>query len=212
MYGAIEVKRELDRPPTDAELRAASVQEIALRWRTRPAGEIFPATVEYSGLFGRKEPAVRVGIAPEAPCAEALDAEIAEVAIANGCRAVLRASYLDSTRTLVTTIGIAVFPDEATMRKASEALSSQIWHYGVRAAAFPGTLSARFRDAARQHLMTMGSANYLIFIAAGYADGRPKSESGMSGPLMYGNPIASQIGLQLQTEAEPCAVKGVVTC
>ncbi|SIS24562.1 hypothetical protein SAMN05421833_15215 [Microbispora rosea] len=105
-YGAVEVKREFDRPPTDSELHAASVQEIGLRWRTRSAGEIFPATVDY-GSGGAKELAVRVGVAPEASCSKALDAVIAKVAVADGCRAVLRATYLDKTQTLVTTVGVA---------------------------------------------------------------------------------------------------------
>ncbi|MFF4122424.1 hypothetical protein ACFYYP_02745 [Microbispora rosea] len=105
-YGAVEVKREFDRPPTDSELHAASVQEIGLRWRTRSAGEIFQATVDY-GSGGAKELAVRVGVAPEASCSKALDAVIAKVAVADGCRAVLRATYLDKTQTLVTTVGVA---------------------------------------------------------------------------------------------------------
>ncbi len=210
-YGAVEVKRELDRPPTDSELHAASVQEIGLRWRTRSAGEIFPATVDY-GSGGTKELAVRVGVAPEAACGKALDAVIAKVAVADGCKAVLRATYLDKTEMLVTTVGVAVFPDEASVLKVSRVVWGNSASRGVRALAFPGTLSARFRDAARQRFFMTSYANYLIFVTGGYADGRPKAKLDRPQLFMFGDQIAAQVGGQLRTYVDPCTVKGVVTC
>ncbi|MEU6428508.1 hypothetical protein ABZ860_21655 [Microbispora sp. NPDC046973] len=210
-YGAIELKRELDRPPTDSELHAVSVQEIALRWRTRSAGEIFPATVD-SGSGGTKELAVRVGIAPQASCSKALDAVIAKVAVADGCTTVLRATYLDKTQTLVTTVGVAVFPDEASVWKVSRVVWGNSASRGVRAVAFPGTLSARFRDAARQRFFMTNYANYLIFVSGGYADGRPKVRLDRPQLFMFGDQIAAQVGGRLQTYVDPCTVKGVVTC
>jgi hypothetical protein len=212
VYGGLEVKRELDRPPTPAEKDAASVQEIALRWRTRSAGDIFPATVEY-GPYESKDLARRVGIATEAPCAKALDAAIAKIVSSHGCKTVLRATYLDATETLLSTVGVAALPDGAAVSKASLG----IWQptaarRGVRAAAFPGTVSARFRDAARQSFTSTEFDNYLIFVTSGYADGRRQIKSDRPQIFLFGNQVASKVGSALKEPVDPCTVRGVVTC
>jgi hypothetical protein len=210
-YGGLQVKRELDRPPTRTEKDIASVQEMAMRWRTLPAGEIFPETVDY-GEDGMHELATRVGIAPQASCAKALDAAIAKVVTANGCTTVLRATYLDATQTIVSTVGVAVLPDEASVWKSSRSLRSQFGERGVRPVAFPGTLSALFGDSARQNFAATEFGNYLIFAAGGFGDGRPQVGSDRPQIFAFGDRIVSRVGGRLRDYVDPCTVKRVVAC
>ncbi|WP_248965297.1 hypothetical protein [Sphaerisporangium perillae] len=210
-YGGLEVKRELDRPPTRPEKDAASLQEIALRWRTRAAGDIFPATVDY-GSGGKKDLALRVGIAAEAPCAKALDATIDKIVASYGCKTVLRATYLDATETLVSTVGVAVLANGGAASKASVLIWSPTPRRGVRAVAFPGTGSARFRDAARQYFTSTDTGNYLIFVAGGYADGRRQVKSDRPAIFLFSSRIAVQVSSLLDQRIDPCTVRGVVTC
>jgi hypothetical protein len=210
VYGGLEIRRELLRPPTAAEKDAAAAREMALRWRTRPAGEIFPATVDH-GERGRKETAARVGIAEDIGCdQDALDAQIATAVRRQGCRAVLRATYLDSTGTLVTTVGVVALPSEAAAAKALA--GSQITDRGVRALAFPRTGAAGFEDAARQNFTTLQFGSFLIMAASGYTDGRGKTIADRPGIFTFDYRIANRLGEPLRERRDPCAVREVVAC
>ena len=98
--------------------------EVGKRWRTWPAGEIFPAAVTYqipatnlASDTGLTLTARRVGIAPEASCATVTDTAAAGLLARHGCAAVLRATYVDATGAFVTTVGVAVLPSaRAAMR------------------------------------------------------------------------------------------------
>src|SRR5579875_3356009 len=99
--------------------------EVASRWRDWPASRIFPATVGYqlpAVLFGTGAglplTAHRVGVAPQAGCAAAVDPALAQVLDRRGCTAVLRSTYTDSTGSLVVTVGVVV------MRGAAPAAAS----------------------------------------------------------------------------------------
>jgi len=89
--------------------------EVAKRWRTLPAGDIFPANVSYqlsalalNDLTPVPLQAARVGIAPQTSCAAGTDAAAARVLDARGCQALLRATYTDESATYVVTVGVAV--------------------------------------------------------------------------------------------------------
>jgi hypothetical protein len=156
--------------------------ETAKRWRTMPAGKIFPASVTYQLPAydltpGNELPLVadRVGIAPQTTCAVGSDPAAARVLSARGCQAMLRATYADETDSLLVTVGVAVMPSAAAARSAAGRLSdSRQQPSGVRAAAFPDTLASTFDDQQRQLSQAVSSGPYLFLAAAGYADGRPQ--------------------------------------
>ena len=97
------------------------------RWQTMPAGRIFPASVSYqlsANVLKDTVPlsldALRVSIAPqESTCAKAVTSASAAAALRrNGCEAVLRATYVDATRSYVMTVGVAVLPNAAAATSA----------------------------------------------------------------------------------------------
>lgn len=164
-----------------SEQQKIMLWEMAKRWRTWPAGQIFPARVRYGlpgqvldSATGLNLYARRVGIALQAPCAAALDPAAAHVLARYGCVAVLRATYVDATGAFVTTVGVAVLRgarDAAMMRRALPGSGDR--RPGVRAVPFPGTLTASFADRSRQVGSSIAAGPYIVLYTAGYADGRP---------------------------------------
>jgi hypothetical protein len=151
--------------------------EIGSRWRTWPAGKIFPAAVGYQlpwTLFGTNAglalSARRAGIAPQARCAAAVDPPLARVLGNRGCEAVLRATYADSTGSFVVTVGVAVMSGSAPAARSLPA--GRGLAPGVRPVPFPGTLAARFGSRQRQMSGALSYGPYLVMYTAGYADGR----------------------------------------
>ena len=150
--------------------------EMGKRWRTWPAGRIFPASIPYqlpaaaldSGAVVRLD-ARRVGIAPQASCRAATDPATARVLARHGCLAVLRATYQDSTGTFAVTVGVAVLPG---LSQASSSGHQLPRGSGVRAARFGHTLVAGFGGPARQLSSATAAGPYLIMSTVGYADGR----------------------------------------
>jgi hypothetical protein len=155
--------------------------ETARRWRTHPAGKIFPASVTYqlpgysldSGT-GLSLTARRLGIARQATCTAASDPAAARVLKRRGCAAVLRATYVDSTGSMLVTVGIAIMPN----LQAASAAAGQLSHglklgAGVRTVAFPGTLAGSFSDRQRQLSWAGNVGPYLVMSTAGFADAMP---------------------------------------
>src|SRR5690606_10209139 len=112
---------ELTRGPSAAELANASRAEMARRWQTWPLGRIFPEVLAYSAEQGGREQATRVGISSETRCEAAVDAALRPALHAAGCRAILRATYLDVLQGVVVTIGVGAFPDETAALRAKAA-------------------------------------------------------------------------------------------
>ncbi len=186
------VTQLLPRRFTATQQRQIMAWEMARRWRTVPAEKIFPAAVTYQlsgfALNAASQLALtahRLGIARQDSCAAATDPTTAQVLGRLGCEAVLRATYADSTSSLVVTVGVAVLPDSTTASQAARELSadtsdrdggpSQALRPGLRPVAFPGTLAARFGTRQRQLSWDDVSAGpYLVLSTVGYADGRPR--------------------------------------
>src|SRR5690348_13580357 len=91
--------------------------EVGKRWRSWPAGRIFPSAIDYKlpgSAFGGGKPlalrAQRVGIAPQASCRKATARPVGRLLVKHGCLAVLRATYQDTTQTFAVTVGVAVLP------------------------------------------------------------------------------------------------------
>jgi len=165
-----------------AQAEQLSTWEMLRRWRTWPAGQIFPRTLGYdlpgyafSGVRGLHLTARRIGIARMAHCASAVDAAAAKVLTGQGCQVVLRATYVDATRSLVTTVGVAVMPTPAAAASAANALSvGSGVRPGVVPVPFPRTIAARFGEQERQLTVATSDGPYLVLSAAGFADGRPR--------------------------------------
>jgi hypothetical protein len=156
--------------------------EAGARWRTLPAGTIFPATVQYpppTALddVGLTLTASRIGIAKQAACrkatdpAAAVDPAAAAVLARHGCEAVLRATYVDGTSSYVVTVGVAVLPGEAQAKAANRELTSGA---GVLTVPFAGTPAAGFTNNRREISGRAVAGNYLILYTIGYADDRPR--------------------------------------
>jgi hypothetical protein len=178
-----QIGREMTRPPTTIERARASALELASRWERWPAGRIFPATLPYplenSEGTAVTEQAQRVVIDPAGTCGgRGLDAPATALATGAGCRAVLRATYLDQTQGLVVTIGVVAFPDGGSAARFRSALPNNGGVTpGLLALGTPGTVAARYTDRARQLAAWYQRGPYAIGAVVGYADGRPGAAS-----------------------------------
>ncbi len=184
----------LPRHFTAGQQRQIEAWEVMRRWQTMPAGQIFPASVSYQlsaqdlqDTMPLDLDALRVSIAPqESDCAKAVtSAAAAAVLRKNGCEAVLRATYVDATRSYVMTVGVAVLPTEAAAASAGSSLSQArlaAARDAVSIARLPaGVLVVRFRGAAarlydydRQISASFTAGPYVVMYAAGYSDSRPR--------------------------------------
>ncbi|GIH98885.1 hypothetical protein [Planobispora takensis] len=197
---------ELTRGPSAGELRRAAAEEVARRWQVWPSGRIFPARVRYSAEQGGQEQARRVGISPETRCDRAVDARLREPLRRAGCRAILRATYLDALQAVVITVGVAAFPDDEGAAAAKAALpKGGRPSPGLKALAFRGTVTDRFTAAGRQTSSARRSGPYLVMITIGQTDGRPAKTVGEQRPTMFAfaDDIAVQILAGVSTPVPP---------
>jgi len=172
----------LPRTFSTAQKQQITAWELGKRWRDQPAGQIFPATVQYQvpgsalgGTAGLALAAHRIGIARQASCRTATDPAVARVLDQHGCLAVLRATYDDATQSLAVTVGVVVLPAPAAANASLRALSSQSGRGqrpGVRTVPFRRTLVAQFGNRQRQLSWQRDVGPYLVFATVGYADGR----------------------------------------
>ena len=184
----------LPRHFTPGQQQAIVAWEVSGRWRSMPAGEIFPSSIGYSlpdPIIQDDPPltleALRIGIASQSGCASGVTDEAAAAVLhRNGCEAVLRATYVDQTMSFVMTVGVAVLPTAAAAAAAAESLSgtqlaashdSVELPAGVRTLRFKG-VGAGMYDYNRQLSANLTAGPYLVLYAAGYADGRPRVQLG----------------------------------
>ena len=177
-----------------SEQRQIEAWEVMRRWQTMPAGKIFPASVAYQlhakvlqDVVPLNLSAIRVSIAPQEPdCAKAVSSSTAGAALRkNGCEAVLRATYVDATRSYVMTVGVAVLPNAAAaasadsglapprLTAAREASARGGLPGGIQVVGFAGAAAGAY-DYHRQISKSFRAGPYLIMYAAGYADSRPR--------------------------------------
>ena len=184
----------LPRHFTASQQRQIEAWEVMRRWQTMPAGQIFPASVSYqlsAEVLKDTVPlsldALRVSIAPqETDCAKAVTSKTAAAALrTNGCEAVLRATYVDATRSYVMTVGVAVLPNAVAAASADNGLTTPRLAVARQASGHgqlpAGILVVRFHGAGagrydyqRQVSKSFTAGPYLIMYAAGYSDSRPR--------------------------------------
>jgi len=200
---------EFHRKPSPGELYRAATQEVRDRWRTWPAERIFPTAVPYTSEQGGVEQAQRIGIAPGTGCADGLDPASAAVLNRHGCRALLRATYVDQLQGIVITVGVAAVTDERAAVAAKDALlppePTEV-SGALHALAIPRTIAARFDDAARQYAAAGQAGPYVVLTVAGQTDGRPAAavrkkhtSAFLLAPEVGGN-IAGALALRAQPD------------
>ncbi len=217
--------RIMPRHFTASQQQRITAWEVGKRWRTWPAGTIFPAAITYrlsaANLASDTSltlAARRVGIAPQAPCASVTDGAAARLLAGRGCAAVLRASYADATGAFVTTVGVAVLPSARAAAAVAAALAAPgNFAPGVHAAAFPHTLTAWFGDQDRQLSLSMSAGPYLVMYAAGYADGRPRAGAqgdryGQGEMLSAAEGIAGFVAARMSAQPPAPACPGAPGC
>ena len=184
----------LPRQFTAGQQRQIEAWQVASRWQALPAGTIFPASVPYqlsASVLGYTTAlnlnALRVGIAPQqSDCARSVTSAAAGAMLRrDGCEVVLRATYVDSTRSYVMTVGVAVLPsasaaaDARTGRSqpmlaaAHDANGAARLAAGVTVVRFGGP-AAELYDYNRQISASFSYGPYVVMYAAGYADNRPR--------------------------------------
>jgi hypothetical protein len=171
---------------TAKETQQITDWEYGKRWRTLPAGSIFPASVHYNAPEALDDDpsltlaAHRVGIAKQASCASAADPNVVAVLNRDGCSAMLRATYVDDTDSFVVTVGAVVLPTSAEAQSAARTIDNA-GHSGVlgatvHAASFKGTPAAQFTDKQRQLSGVTSRGTYVVLYTVGYADSRPQQK------------------------------------
>jgi hypothetical protein len=170
----------LPRQFTVAQQQQIITWEMTSRWRELPAGRIFPATVAYEisgaaldGSQGLVLRAHRLGISRQVGCAAGASAAAATVLTAGHCAAMLRATYLDSSGSLVVTVGVAVLRSTAAATAAAAKLRAVPGlAMAVRAVPVQGTPARAFRDPHRQLAFAGSAGPYVVMSVVGFADGR----------------------------------------
>jgi hypothetical protein len=171
----------LPRQFTVVQQRRIMTWEVTRRWRSLPAGSIFPVTVGYkvpatavNSSQNLPLTARRLGVSPQSSCLGGVSEQAAAILSGGHCSAVLRATYLDSSGSMVVTVGVAVLPDP----QAAAAVAHQLAVHGqgmalsVRALPVAGTAASGFGDRQRQLSDVVDAGPYVVLSTAGFADGR----------------------------------------
>jgi hypothetical protein len=178
--------RLLPRQFTPVQQRQIIGWEMARRWRVLSAGKIFPASVSYTvpanafaGPAGLTLQAQRLGISQPESCRRARSAAAASVLDRSGCAAVLRATYVDASGSMVATVAVAVLPAGtatgpivADLRSAARGAAGLVQTFPV-----PGTAAAGFDDDQGRLPDVAAAGPYVVLSTAGFTDDRGEQVS-----------------------------------
>ncbi|MGW2721524.1 hypothetical protein [Streptomyces sp. NPDC001492] len=153
-------------------------------WSDEPADSIFPDNIgSREGRFGDvTDPKYaswhRLGISSDTSCSKGLTGKILETAKRIGCKAVLRATYVDPTGDMLATVALIVLPAEGS--KKQELVQTFEDQEGTAGAVaplrVPGTLAADWKASGRNGaaLDSTGGEHlpYAIAVTTGAVDGR----------------------------------------
>jgi hypothetical protein len=188
----------LPRQFTVAQRRQITAWELQRRWRSLPAGAIFPKSVTYTvpgiDLNSNSSLALQarlLSISPTTGCAEAVTGTAAQLLIRYGCTSAMRATYVDSSGALIATLVVAVLPDTVAEHLVVGDLvgSGPASPVLVRTLRVADTPAAGFGGAQRQLTQAAGAGPYLILSTAGFADGRHRVR--LSGDPYLGTEMSS---------------------
>jgi hypothetical protein len=163
----------------DAGAAAASgdpAADVAARsaWRTASADTILPPKLAREGT----EAYYRLAVDPDESCGQ-LPADFVKALGPAGCVRVVQATYVDSTESVVATVGLVVAGGTAGQRAAlfqNWTADSYAKKYSLMPSAYPvkSTLAAGFRNAQRITWMSSISndGTYIAYTVSGFLDGR----------------------------------------
>ncbi|OEJ29164.1 hypothetical protein AR457_02135 [Streptomyces agglomeratus] len=156
----------------------------SVMWRDEQVDKFFPLTIgrggyNDSGLYDRDKALWhRVGISPETDCDKGLTRNTLKAAQDNGCKAILRATYVDPTANMVTTVAVVVLPDgpaeAGPKNKVDKAFEDSRHTDGAVAPyAVPGTAAAKWKSRNGAYLMAVPGENlpYAVGASIGSVDG-----------------------------------------
>lgn len=150
-------------------------------WHNTPVDTLFPPTINGSGAGpgGADRVWTRIGVAPDAGCAGALDPLLLKVLQPVGCVRLLRATYTDAASSAVTTVGLVFTEADADAmgalrtRFSDESLGDRD-DLMPRPYAVAGTPAARFGDKQRASwtVRVLTDAPVVVYSVTGFADAR----------------------------------------
>ena len=152
--------------PADVVARAA--------WRSVTAAQILPPQLHREG----SEMYYRLAVDPNESCS-LLPSSFLKALGRAGCEHVVQATYIDSTESVVATVGLVVVGGSSAQRQAlfqDWVADSYARQYPMMPSAFPvrATLAADFGNAQRVAWKSAVTADgsYVAFAVSGFADGR----------------------------------------
>ncbi|MER6053515.1 hypothetical protein ABT168_39860, partial [Streptomyces sp. NPDC001793] len=171
---------------TDAPAKAVPTPEAAFAkgqdaWRNTPVDTLFPRTVQglAAGPGGADRSWIRIAVAPDTDCAAAYEGPLAKELAPAGCARLLRATYVDATRTDVITVGAQTTKaDRAGMMNLNARFSTN--NLATRKTLMPlplaaqGTPAEDFGPAQRASwtVRILTDIPVVVYAVSGFVDGR----------------------------------------
>jgi hypothetical protein len=166
-------------PSYDAGAKAgsgAASADIAARavWRSASADQILPPKIDREGT----EVYYRLAVDTNESCAQLSGAFVKALGAA-GCEHVVQATYVDSTESVVATVGLVAVGGTTAQRASlfqNWTADSYARQYSMMPSAYPvpGSLAASFQNAQRVAWKSAiaNDGSYIAFAVSGFADGR----------------------------------------
>ncbi|MFG2860114.1 hypothetical protein [Streptomyces sioyaensis] len=154
-------------------------------WHNTPVDTLFPRTVNGfgAGPGGADRTWSRIAVAPDSGCTGAYDPKLAAALARAGCLRLLRATYVDATRSSVITVGAQITKaDQAGMMALNTRFSTR--SLGTRTDLMPLPYAARdtpaedFGRAQRVSwtVRVLTDIPVVVYAVSGFADGRTFAE------------------------------------
>ncbi len=152
-------------------------------WQDEPVDRIFPLTLGGGGyeakIYDRNQAQWhRMGISQDTACEKALTQHTLEAAQDNGCKAVLRATYVDPTANMVATVAIVVMPSGPPEEGPKDKVDAVYGEHRTTEGAIapypvPGTLAAKWKARNGSFLRAVPGENlpYAVGASIGSVDG-----------------------------------------
>jgi hypothetical protein len=166
-------------PSYDAGARpgsGAAAADVAARaaWRSASADQILPAQLHREGT----EVYYRLAVDPDESCAQ-LPGPFVKALGPGGCDRVVQATYLDSTESVVATVGLVAVGGTAADRQAlfqNWTADSYARQYAMMPSTYPvrASLAVNFGNGQRVAWKSAitNDGSYIAFTVSGFADGR----------------------------------------
>ncbi|MFI0258145.1 hypothetical protein ACH4OW_03755 [Streptomyces sp. NPDC017056] len=154
-------------------------------WHNTPVDTLFPRTLNGHGTGpgGADRTWTRIAVAPDGGCTGAFDPLLAKALAPVGCDRLVRATYVDATRTNVVTAGaVTTKADHSAMADLRRRFATE--HLDTRTDLMPrpyaakDTPAAKFGPAQRASwsIKVLGDLPVVVYAVSGFADGRPVAD------------------------------------